>query len=86
MPALHGGADMATIGKRVLPDRPDQQRLSQAALPEEVAEILRITHLLDQFPYEDVPLEKVTFGKRNSKGAYDDDEAIADRRFVPAVF
>ncbi len=45
-----------------------------------------ITHLLGQFPYEEVPLEKVKFGKRNSKGAYDDEAAIADRRFVPEIF
>jgi len=45
-----------------------------------------ITHLLAQFPYEEVPLEKVKFGKRKTKGAYDDVASIADRRFVPEVF
>ena len=45
-----------------------------------------ITHLLEQFPYNDVPMEKVKFGKRKTKGAYDDVTSIADRRFVPEVF
>ena len=45
-----------------------------------------ISHLLEQFPYEDVPIEKVKFGKRKTKGAYDDVASIADRRFVPEVF
>ena len=45
-----------------------------------------ITHLLEQFPYNDVPIEKVKFGKRKTKGAYDDVASIADRRFVPEVF
>lgn len=45
-----------------------------------------ITHLLGQFPYDDVALERITFGKRKSKGAYDDVASIADRRFVPEVY
>jgi polyphosphate kinase 2 len=45
-----------------------------------------ITHLLAQFPYQDVELEKVSFGTRKTKGAYDDVASIADRRFVPEVF
>ena len=45
-----------------------------------------ITHLLGQFPYEEVPLKKVKFGKRKTKGAYDDVGSIADRRFVPEVY
>jgi polyphosphate kinase 2 len=45
-----------------------------------------ISHLLAQFPYKEVPPEKVAFGKRKSKGAYDDVTSIADRRFVPEVF
>ena len=45
-----------------------------------------ITHLLEQFPYKDVPIEKVKFGKRKTKGAYDDVASIADRSFVPEVF
>jgi polyphosphate kinase 2 len=45
-----------------------------------------ITHLLGRFPYEDVPLKKVKFGKRKSRGAYHDEASIADRRFVPEVF
>jgi polyphosphate kinase 2 len=45
-----------------------------------------ITHLLAQFPYDEVPIQKVKFGKRKTKGAYDDEASIADRRFVPEVF
>jgi len=45
-----------------------------------------ITHLLSQFPYEEVALEKVTFGERKSEGAYGDVASIADRRFVPEVY
>ena len=45
-----------------------------------------ITHLLGQFPYDDVALEKVTFGKRKSRGKYDDVASIADRRFVPEEY
>ncbi len=50
------------------------------------ARINCITHLLAQFPYEEVSPEKVTFGKRKSKGAYDDVASIADRRYVPEIF
>jgi polyphosphate kinase 2 len=45
-----------------------------------------ITHLLGQFPYDDVELEKVRFGKRRTAGAYDDVASIAERRLVPEVF
>jgi len=45
-----------------------------------------ITHLLAQFPYEEVPLAKVRFGKRKTGGAYDDEASIAGRRFVPQIF
>jgi polyphosphate kinase 2 len=45
-----------------------------------------ITHLLEQFPYEDVPLKKVSFGKRKTTDAYDDEVSIADRRYVPESF
>jgi polyphosphate kinase 2 len=45
-----------------------------------------ITHLLAQFPYQEVPLEKVKFGKRKTEGAYDDVASIVVRRFVPQVF
>jgi len=44
-----------------------------------------ISHLLSQFPYEDTPLKKIKFGKRKTKGAYDDEASIVDRRFVPEV-
>jgi polyphosphate kinase 2 (PPK2 family) len=41
-----------------------------------------ITHLLNQIPYKKVPRPKITLPKRSKKGAYDDDAAIAGRRFV----
>lgn len=45
-----------------------------------------ITHLLGQFPYEDLTGEPVKLGKRGTKGRYDDQATMADRRFVPAVY
>jgi polyphosphate kinase 2 len=45
-----------------------------------------ITHLLGQFPYEDLTGEPVKLGKRGSKGRYDDQATMAERRFVPAVY
>jgi len=45
-----------------------------------------ITHLLSQIPYKDLTGEPVELGKRGSKGKYDDQATMAERRFVPAVF
>ena len=45
-----------------------------------------ITHLLSQVPYKDLTGEPVELGKRGSKGKYDDQATMAERRFVPAVF
>ena len=45
-----------------------------------------ISHLLSQFPYEDLTGEQVELGKRGAKGRYDDQATMADRRFVPAVY
>ena len=36
-----------------------------------------ISHLLSQIPYKDLPRDKVVFGKRSTKGAYDDVASIA---------
>jgi polyphosphate kinase 2 len=45
-----------------------------------------ISHLLQQFPYEDVPLKRVRFGKRRTKGAYDDVGSITERRWIPELY
>ncbi len=45
-----------------------------------------ITHLLGRFPYEEIPLERVAFGKRKTRGAYDDGATVAERRFVPEFY
>ena len=45
-----------------------------------------ISHLLGQIPYKELPRKKVKLGKRNTKGEYDDEAAIAHRRFVPTVY
>ena len=45
-----------------------------------------ITHLLGQIPYEDVTGKPVKLGKRGTKGKYDDQATMAERRFVPAVY
>jgi polyphosphate kinase 2 len=41
-----------------------------------------IAHLLSKIPYKKLPAEKVKLPNRSKKGAYDDDAAIARRRFV----
>jgi polyphosphate kinase 2 len=41
-----------------------------------------ISHLLKKIPYKKLPADKVKLPKRSTKGAYDDDGAIARRRFV----
>ena len=46
------------------------------------ARLNTIAHLLSQIPYKKLPREKVTLPGRSTKGAYDDDKAIARRRFV----
>ena len=47
------------------------------------ARINCITHLLSQFPYEELPGEKVNLGKRSMKGKYDDQATLEGRRFIP---
>ena len=42
-----------------------------------------ITHLLKQIPYKRLPAPKIKLAKRSKKHAYDDQAAIARRRFVP---
>jgi polyphosphate kinase 2 len=41
-----------------------------------------ITHFLSQFPYEELPRQKVDLGKRNMKGKYDDQASLEGRRFI----
>ena len=41
-----------------------------------------ISHILDLIPYAKVPRAKVKLPKRSDKRAYDDQEALKDRRFV----
>ncbi|MEA2079529.1 MAG: polyphosphate kinase 2 [Pseudomonadota bacterium] len=45
-----------------------------------------ITHLLSQFPYEELPRQKVDLGKRKMKGKYDDDASLEGRRFIPEKY
>jgi polyphosphate kinase 2 (PPK2 family) len=42
-----------------------------------------ITHLLSQIPYKKLPREKVTLGKRNMRGKYDDDASVAEYSYIP---
>ena len=42
-----------------------------------------IAHLLSLIPYEKVRRKKVKLPKRSNKGKYDDQSALADRKFVP---
>jgi polyphosphate kinase len=46
------------------------------------ARLNTIAHLLSVIPHKKLKEEKVKLPKRSSKGAYDDDKAIAGRRFV----
>lgn len=45
-----------------------------------------IQHILDQIPYKKLKRERVKLPKRSMKHAYDDDAAIANRRFVKQVY
>ena len=45
-----------------------------------------ISHLLTLIHYEEVPKEKVKMPNRSTKGAYDDEATLSDRRFVPERF
>jgi polyphosphate kinase 2 len=45
-----------------------------------------ISHLLSQFPYKDLPREKVKLGKRSMKGKYDDQASLEGRKFIPEKF
>ncbi|HEX7282070.1 MAG TPA: polyphosphate kinase 2 [Vicinamibacterales bacterium] len=45
-----------------------------------------IKHLLDHIPYKHVKRPKITLPDRHKKHAYDDQKAIARRRFVPERF
>jgi polyphosphate kinase len=46
------------------------------------ARINLITHLLKQIPYEAQPQKKVKLPERSMKGAYDDQETMAKRRWI----
>ena len=45
-----------------------------------------ITHFLSQFPYEELPRQKVDLGKRNMKGKYDDQASLEGRRYIPEKY
>jgi polyphosphate kinase len=45
-----------------------------------------IHHILKLIPYKKVPREKIKLPKRSMKGAYDDQAAIANRKFVPEKY
>ena len=45
-----------------------------------------ISHLLSQFPYKDLPLDKVKLGKRSTKGSYDDEALIAKFNVIPEKY
>jgi len=42
-----------------------------------------ISHILDAIPHKRVPRDRVSLPKRSTKGAYDDQATIKDRKFVP---
>jgi polyphosphate kinase 2 len=45
-----------------------------------------ISHLLSQFPYKDLPRDKVQLGKRSTKGSYDDEASIAKFNVIPEKY
>jgi polyphosphate kinase 2 len=42
-----------------------------------------ISHFLSQVPYKELPREKISLGKRNMKGRYDDQASMAEFNFIP---
>src|SRR5438045_3826213 len=42
-----------------------------------------ISHLLSQIPYEKLPPDEIELPKRSEHDAYDDQDTLKDRRFVP---
>jgi len=50
------------------------------------ARLNTIAHVLSAIPYKKLPKEKVKLPGRSTKDAYDDDKAIARRRFVKARY
>ena len=45
-----------------------------------------ISHLLSQIPYKDLPRKKVEFGKRSSKGSYEDTALITEFGTIPEKY
>jgi polyphosphate kinase 2 len=45
-----------------------------------------IAHLLSQIPYEPLPQTKFELPDRSTKGAYDDQATMRDRRYVPETY
>jgi polyphosphate kinase 2 (PPK2 family) len=45
-----------------------------------------ISHLLSQIPYEKLPREEIELPKRSKHHAYDDQETLKGRRFVPETY
>ena len=45
-----------------------------------------ISQLLKLIPYEEAPKHKVKLAKRSTKGAYDDEATLVNRRFVPEKY
>lgn len=45
-----------------------------------------IAHLLSLIPYEPLPQPKIDLPKRSKKGAYDDQESLKGRQFVPEKY
>jgi polyphosphate kinase 2 len=45
-----------------------------------------ISHLLSQIPYKELPHDKVDFGKRGTKGSYDDEAFITQFGHIPEKY
>lgn len=45
-----------------------------------------ISHILSQIPYESVPRDEVKLPKRSTKNAYDDEETMKERKWIPEKY
>ena len=77
---LHDVEAVVLVGGKGTRLRPLTLSAPKPMLP--TAGVPFLAHLLSRIPYKKLPKEKVKLPGRSTKGAYDDDKAIARRRFV----
>lgn len=45
-----------------------------------------IAHILDQIPYQHMPIPKITLPERDEENAYNDEATMANRRYIPEKY